>query len=267
MCDSPITLKNGPTVPCSRCYTCLKRRVSGWSFRLTKEAERSTSAFFLTLTYDTDHVPITKNGFMSLDKTDVQKFIKRLRKSYGKQPPTIKYYACGEYGGTTNRPHYHLIIFNAHEENINKSWTLGTTHFGAVNEASTGYTLKYISKPAKVPQHPRDDRQKEFALMSKGMGANYLTPNMKQWHKKDLTGRYYVPLKDGKKIAMPRYYKEKLYSQYQKLKIAKHFENQAVKEYQSKNLSTIDKEIKENLSKLQEHSRRLQSDLRKNTKL
>ena len=53
----------------------MKRRTSGWSFRLVKEGERSNSALFVTLTYDTAFVPITKNGYMTLDKKDLQKFL------------------------------------------------------------------------------------------------------------------------------------------------------------------------------------------------
>ena len=51
------------------------------------------------------------------------------------------------------------------------------------------------------------------------MGDNYLTENMIRWHKNDLTNRMYVPIKDGKKIAMPRYYKEKIYTMQEKKSI------------------------------------------------
>jgi len=45
---------------------------------------------------------------------------------------------------------------------------------------------------------------------------------MVKWHKNDLVNRMYVPMKDGKKIAMPRYYKDKIYSETQKLLINNH---------------------------------------------
>jgi hypothetical protein len=207
--------------PCGKCPPCKKRRTSGWSFRLVKEGERSLSALFLTLTYDTQYVPITENGYMTLKLSDLQKFFKRLRKLENEK---LKYYAVGEYGSTKKRPHYHVILFNANPNNIERAWALnnksiGTYHIGDVSDASIGYTLKYMSKKSQIPMHNNDDRKKEFSVMSKGLGSNYLTKNMINWHKMDLEKRMYVPIKDGKKIAMPRYYKDKIYNEDEKAKI------------------------------------------------
>lgn len=201
-------------VPCGKCMECKKRRVSAWSFRLMQEYKVSQSAYFITLTYDTAHVPITNHGFMSLSKRDVQLFFKRLRKAHG-QTSCIKYYAAGEYGEDTMRPHYHVILFNAKIEKISPAWGLGHVHYGQVTEASVGYTLKYICKDSIIPLHDRDDRQKEFPLMSKGLGKNYLTKAMIAWHKAS-PDRMYCNLLDGKKIAMPRYYKDKIYTDWER---------------------------------------------------
>lgn len=174
----------------------------------------SESSLFVTLTYDTRYVPITANGFMTLCKADVQKFIKRLRKCC---PLHVKYYACGEYGGARGRPHYHLILFNATYQAVLDAWrldkqSLGHVHFGKVSGASIGYCLKYMMKPRINKKHGRDDRVIEFQLTSKGLGVDYLNDVMVQWHKADLLNRMYLNIEDGKKIAMPRYYKDKLYS-------------------------------------------------------
>lgn len=211
-------------LPCGKCPPCKKRRTSGWSFRLIKEGERSNSALFLTLTYDTEYVPITKKGYMTLDLKDLQKFFKRLRKLSNEK---IKYYAVGEYGSTKARPHYHVIIFNANKEHIELAWALdnrpiGSYHIGDVSSASIGYTLKYMCKQSKIPLHQNDDRKKEFAVMSKGLGKNYMTKQMINWHKNDLLNRMYVPIEDGKKIAMPRYFKDKIYTEIEKDKINEH---------------------------------------------
>jgi len=79
-----------------------------------------------------------------------------------------------------------------------------------------------MSKQGKVPLHKNDDRLPEFQLMSKGLGKNYLTENMVTWHKADLLNRMYLPLKDGKKAALPRYYKDKIYSESEKNRINRH---------------------------------------------
>lgn len=212
-CDTPFTVesikKGRVPVPCGKCPNCFARRISGWSFRLMQEDKRSNSSHFITLTYDTEHVPITKNGYMSLSKRDVQLFIKRLRKAQTskvfnsdgkKRADPIKYYAAGEYGGKTRRPHYHIILFNGELEKIQLCWQLGNVHYGVVSAASVGYTLKYMSKPQKGALHANDDRVPEFSLMSKGIGENYLTPEMVKWHKADDVNRVYATTLDGKKF-------------------------------------------------------------------
>lgn len=210
--------------PCGKCPECTARRIAAWSFRLTQQEKISTMAHFLTLTYDTNHIPITDNGFMSLNKRDAQLFIKRLRKAHTKEEMLqnpIRYYLAGEYGGRTKRPHYHIILFNARTELLQPAWNLGAIHYGTVGGASIGYTLKYISKP-KTYRHANDDRTNEFALMSKRLGANYLTPAIVHWHHSDLENRMHMVIPDGKKISMPRYYKDKLYDEDQRAQIAQH---------------------------------------------
>lgn len=247
-CKTPFVVKHkmkneSIPVPCGKCPDCRARRASGWSFRLMQEAKKSQSAHFITLTYATENVVITKNGYLSLSKTDLQKFFKRLRKAHESRRTKstqglerkilhrfsnrtwnepIKYYAVGEYGGKFKRPHYHVILFNAAMELIQDAWALGEVHYGTVTPASVGYTLKYISKGGIIPQHRNDDRLNEFSLMSKGLGLNYLTPVMLHWHKRDLSGRMYCNIENGKKIAMPRYYKNKIYNETEKKIVAFH---------------------------------------------
>lgn len=215
ICDSPfrVTSKDGAdyAVNCGRCPPCKKRRVSQWCFRIMEEDKVSTSAYFVTLTYDSRTLPITPKGFKTLRKKDYQKFMKRLRKRCSKK---LRYYAVGEYGSKRKRPHYHAIIFNVDDyEDIHKAWQLGDVHIGNVSGASTAYTLKYIDKEKRVPEHKNDDRVPEFSLMSKGLGKNYFeSENMVRYHKDDLS-RMYCVLPDGIKVAMPKYFREKIYDE------------------------------------------------------
>lgn len=232
-----LEIVNGVTTgyvpfPCGKCPQCLKRRVSGWSFRLLKHSEQTTSARFVTLTYNEEKVPITKNGLQTLVKTDLQKFFKRLRKLTKEK---ISYYAVGEYGDQTQRPHYHIILFNATPKMVEDAWnidniSLGNVHFGDVGSASVGYTLKYINKEKRIPQFNGDDRQMEFSVMSKGLGANYLNERTIKWHKAKVEERCYLPLKGGKKASMPRYYKDKLYGEGEKFRISVHMQAESEKQ-------------------------------------
>ncbi len=218
MCDSPyIPIKRGELVkgkvynhdvcvPCGKCPVCKRRRVNDWVFRLQKEDDRSTSSYFITLTYDNHNVPISTNNFMTLRKSDFQKFMKRLRKN-NKQK--IRYYACGEYGTKTKRPHYHAIVFNVDNiTNVFHAWTLGKIDVGETTRNSIAYCCKYIDKAKTIPLHARDDRIKEFSLMSNNIGLNYLTKKIKKYYAEDYK-RYHV-IREEQKQPLPRYYRKKL---------------------------------------------------------
>lgn len=88
---------------------------------------------------------------------------------------------------------------------------MGSVHFGQVTGASIGYTLKYICKRCVIGLADWDDRVPAFQLMSKGMGKAYLTDSMIRWHRSDMDNRLYCTI-DGKKITLPRYYKERIYA-------------------------------------------------------
>lgn len=226
VCDTPyyVLPKAGTEkvpVPCGRCPPCKLRRVNSWVFRMLEEEKISSSSYFVTLTYTTEHVPISPNGFMSLSKRDLQLFFKRLRRDC--EPYKLKYYAVGEYGTDNKRPHYHLVIFNVPDtKHFQSAWSLGAIHIGKVTGESIAYTMKYIDKPHSEkglfpnwqPFVGRDDREKEFPLMSKGLGKNYLTPEMVNYHQADLT-RLHVTKEGGHRIALPRYFRQKIYTEAQ----------------------------------------------------
>lgn len=221
-CDTPFHVNNPRypiysndrqvPVPCGKCPACLSRRTSVWTFRLKQHAKNATTSYFVTLTYDTRFVPISKRGYLTLDKRDVQLYFKKLRKAHGENHEPIKYYLAGEYGSKTFRPHYHIILFNANIELIHKAWDKGEVHIGELTEASAAYTAKYINKGKIIPMHKNDDRLPEFSLMSKKLGLNYLSEKIIRYHRADIE-RNYLTLEDGKKISMPRYYRQKIWTE------------------------------------------------------
>ena len=186
-CQNSIKLKDVDfPVPCGKCIPCQKKRRSDWSFRLEQEYLNSNSAFFITLTYDDLHLPfVTSKGKFSvkptLNKKDLQKYIKRLRNEHVKfikrvsserkvkiTSRPIRYYAVGEYGTKTARPHYHLVLFNMDIANltpIKSKWNKGHVDIGSVTSASINYVTKYMFKPFDTKN---DQRERPFSVMSKG---------------------------------------------------------------------------------------------------
>jgi len=225
-CQSPIMrpsrdgFRDVP-VPCGRCPPCLKNRVDSWVFRLKQQEKVSTHSHFITLTYDTQFVPISPNGFMTLCRDAFPLFMKRLRKLC----PDFKlsYYACGEYGTEKKRPHYHAIVFNVPTTVLCKHWTdkhsenpKGFSKCGQVNQATIHYVTGYVvTKYGKIdektgkslPTWTADD-VKPFALMSKGLGKIYLKHNTK-FHKGNFTTT--TRLEGGRPALLPRYYRERIF--------------------------------------------------------
>lgn len=216
-CLSPYyRIHNGSWIPlpCGRCPPCKKRRVDGWVFRLLQEDKISTSARFITLTYAPEHLPISQNGHMTLDKTAFPLYMKRLRKLC--PDCKLKYYACGEYGSEYSRPHYHAIVFNVpDDEMFFKAWSidgkaLGIVDVGQVSSDSIAYVAGYINKQQGSIPRRDDDRVSEFCLMSKGLGSSYITDEVIRYHKSDLS-RNHLTKDGGDIIAMPRYYRDRIF--------------------------------------------------------
>lgn len=166
-CGYPYKTPGGDEVPCGRCMPCRITRQREWVSRLLMEyleSERKLPATFFTLTYDEKHVP--KDG--SLSKEDLRLFLKRLRAgSMG----SIRYFAVGEYGDKTFRPHYHGVLFGVSapewEEYINKKWGLGNIKVDDLNTARMRYVTGYVLKKMTQPDDPRlGDKTPEFRVFS-----------------------------------------------------------------------------------------------------
>ncbi len=181
---------------------------------------------FLTLTYDDEHLPVTPTGRPTTCKKDVQDFFKRLRKELGDF--RLRYYLVSEYGPTTYRPHYHCILFFSCCDSVQslftlreaddlfvKVWHNGFTCTEAVTPATINYVTKYvITRRSEMDDF--DDRERPFSLSSRrpGIGAGYID-RMQKWHSEHPDGFYATEL-GGTKVALPRYYVEKLYTDAQR---------------------------------------------------
>lgn len=219
---TPSFLSRTRKVPCGKCPNCLKNRALAWMFRLQQHQKISQSADFLTLTYDDENLPFTENGLMTLEKRDITLFNKKLRKyvaeKYPENPP-LKYYQVGEYGGQTSRPHYHSIMFNlprgiGKQQYLGSIWAKGLISADECNARTIAYVTQYLQKTPPWNPDPDDDRTRYFSSMSKGLGVSFLTPQMINYYQSHMIP--YIVGQDGQKLIMPRYFKEKIYTDEQK---------------------------------------------------
>lgn len=212
-------------IPCQHCWACKLNYASQWATRIMVECLQSEHNYFITFTYDDIHIPIPSeteyNGqtyvndgtwLGSLYPEDISKFINSLRKYFERKSHTgIKYFYAGEYGETTKRPHYHMILMNcpldltqfydfhidergkehwkSHE--IERYWDEGMIDIGEVEYASAAYVARYCMK--KITDEPdktlyfENGMQPEFIRMSRrpGIGSKYFDENMETIYKDD----------------------------------------------------------------------------------
>ena len=193
-------------VPCGQCEDCLKAKARGWAFRILKEASQFDNNFFITLTYDDEHLPsrISKNGLFtcqSLVKSEISDFNKKLKVNLNRKKLNsgFRFYGVGEYGSQTYRPHYHVIYFNLEipdlkfynydkqsgsilftSEFLDNIWKKGHVIIGAVDIGSACYVARYCDKKLN---RTKDEKiilsnflEPEFNVMSRrpGIGAFYM---------------------------------------------------------------------------------------------
>lgn len=225
-------------IACGQCIGCRLERSRQWAIRCMHESQMHKNNCFITLTYDNEHLP--KNG--SLVLKDLQDFMKRLR-FHAADPDSemnqniitegkLRYYACGEYGETFKRPHFHSCMFNLDfkdkekykinngfqyytSETLNKIWGKGYCIIGDVTFESAAYVARYIMKKitgdksletytdfCKETGEVFAERRPEFNTMSRrpGIGKAWLEQYMSDVYPSDMVLVNYKP------CSPPKYY-------------------------------------------------------------
>jgi hypothetical protein len=236
--NKPYAFAQGFNLPCGQCIGCRLKYSQEWAVRLMHENQMHEESCFITLTMD-DNYLFTRDNPSSLDRTEFQKFMKRLRQYHGKK---IRYFHCGEYGEKNRRPHYHAILFGVDfpdkelhkvreeiklykSETLAKLWPFGFSTIGEVTFQSCAYVARYVTK--KITGEKAKDHymrwdpstgegtpiEPEYATMSRG--NNYPVDDPRhtrgigydwfQKYKSDVYPHDYVVLHKHK-IRPPRYY-------------------------------------------------------------
>lgn len=102
---------------------------------------------------------------------DLDLFLKRLRSYYPDEK--LRYYAVSEYGPTSFRPHWHLLLFSSSErfsqtvcENVSKAWSYGRCDVSLSRGFAAPYVASYVNSFVALPdfytQMPKVVRPKSF---------------------------------------------------------------------------------------------------------
>ena len=209
-------------VKCGRCIECRKQKKREWIVRLSEEIRTDNKAYFITLTFNDKSFKEIKRKLLireneSYDEMNliatyaVRHWLELIRK-YKKK--SIKHWLITELGEDFGRIHIHGIVWCTLSDL--EKWKYGYWYKGDyVNEKTINYITKYM---LKVPE-----KHKEFIgkiLCSKGIGANYMKREdaKNNVYKGKLTNENYR-MKNGAKVNLPSYYRNKIYNEEEKEKL------------------------------------------------
>lgn len=236
LCLSPVLTKYG-LVPCGKCMACLVKKQRDWTFRIEQEVKYSSSSWFITLTYDEEHVPVDEELMVPVvSKRDIQLFMKRFRKEISILGYSCRYFICAEYGPKTLRPHYHGILFDLPltftkkflSDLLVRTWQQGFITLAPVTPGRCRYVAKYCSSFMFLPEYLQNERRKPFLLVSRkvGIGKRFVDrdPRIEDLRRNPKSA---IRGENGNMQSIPRYIRQKIYDSDMSLQLASdNFSNQ-----------------------------------------
>lgn len=259
-------------IPCGQCIGCRLDYSRQWADRMLLEYDHTKKACFVTLTYNDTFVPHTdiSEDIYTLRKEDLQKFMKRLREHF--DGVEIRFYACGEYGSHTFRPHYHIILFGLDKEdfaekpekckfNCNECfricgkneignnyysscllsylWPYGFSMVADYSWNSGAYVSRYVTKKLKGTSKELYEQfhlVPPFTQMSlkPGIGSFYYQENKEKFKELDIIP---IPTEKGsKEIYRPKYFTNKLEKEFPEIFEEKKYLSQFLRERRKENI-------------------------------
>ncbi len=209
-------------VACGNCMECRKQKARQWQVRLQEELRNNKNGKMVTLTLSNEAIAELSEG-IELEGYDldneiatkaVRRYLERWRKKYKK---SCRHWLVTELGQTsTERVHIHGIMWTDEVEDITKIWKYGQTWVGDyVSERTVNYIVKYISKIDVLHKE-----YKSKVLTSAGIGSGYMErmDSTGNEYKEGKTREVYIT-REGVKLNLPIYYRNKIYTEEEKEKL------------------------------------------------
>lgn len=249
------------TIPCGSCVGCGLERSRQWAVRCMHENQLHASSSFVTLTFR----DLNACG-ASLNYEFFSDFLKRLRehsfrvalrssgtkarargtaasaaRKRARELSRVRFFACGEYGESTRRPHFHALLFGKdfpdrkewrkssagfqlyRSAELERLWPHGNAEIGDVTFESAAYVARYLVNPQTTIAGRGTDNEvaywfdresgeftvveREMLQMSKkpGIGAEWFKRYRSEVYPGDGTASVVV---NGMKVRPPRYYEQ-----------------------------------------------------------
>lgn len=217
------------------------KKADEWKTRLRIQQDLSNSAYFVTLTYDDEHLPKDDKGnpcfsrkHLKIYHAKMREYLKRGAVFYDSvlgrceiplNSRKFKYFLTSEYGPEKgHRPHYHVIYFDLPDDQataellVRKSWSYGSiVTLSPLTPGRIGYSAEYAMN-AKLCRFAPPDWMDPIFVVSNGVG-NFVPyqSSLTDWFRQNPTKRVYFPTpkKNGRmgKAPLARYLKLKLFDE------------------------------------------------------
>lgn len=219
-------------VGCGKCMECMKQKKNNWRIRLMEEVRSNEmKCHFVTFTFNNESIKDLYERYFKdagikgylldneIAKKAVRLFLERWRKKTGK---SVKHWMITELGheGTENMHMHGLLWTDKSWKFIEERWGYGfiwnsSKEKGYVNEKTVNYVTKYCTK--------QDEKHRNYmpiVLCSSGIGKGYFERD--DWTNSKFKGKETdssYRTKTGHKISLPVYYRNKIYSDYEREKL------------------------------------------------
>ena len=204
-------------VGCGRCYECRKQKAQQWRVRLMEELKVWKYAYFITLSFAPEELEklCEKYGLVECNAA-AGKAIRNMLERYRKvHKHSLKHWFITELGHQgTERIHLHGLIFDNEQwnnERVQNLWKYGNTFTGDYcTEKTINYVIKYM---LKIDKDHKDYKSEIFC--SPGIGKSFVENKYNKACYKYIPGNTNetYTLNNGYKVALPIYYRNKLYTE------------------------------------------------------
>lgn len=231
-------------VPCGKCLLCRRKRASEWRLRLMAEAQSEQNirnVLFLTFTFNDKYY----QSYLDDKSVFIRRWRQNFKYKYGFAP---RYFLIEDCGSQFGRIHLHGFLFNVPKSKITTlrkerlCWKYGFVDLSfckslkAISYACGYITGASLKKDALKHGKPVCEKAKKFIgkiFVSKGLGRAFVDLNKSEFRSR--TENHFLVRQGLFNVALPRYYRNKIWTVYELEWIKNDYQIEQFENYQNFN--------------------------------